>query len=82
MFSDEDSNFFMASLTLFSPIEVIPNRYTSTIFLKGLVLVTAIILTLLPKGLLFSADLIFLVTVLSLFFNFVFIAIFTLLLSL
>tara|TARA_Y100000992_G_scaffold110979_1_gene72253 strand:- start:412 stop:570 length:159 start_codon:yes stop_codon:yes gene_type:complete len=51
-------------------------------FLKGLVLVTATILTLLPKGLLFSADLIFLVTVLSLFFKFVFIAIFTLLLSL
>ena len=45
-------------------------------FLKGLVLVTATILTLLPKGLLFSADLIFLTTVLSLFFKFVFIAIF------
>ena len=72
----------MASLTLFSPIDVIPNWYTSTIFLKGLVLVTAIILTLLPKGLLFSADLIFLVTVSSLFLKFVFIAIFTLLLSL
>ena len=63
-------------------MEVIPNWYTSTMFLKGLVLVTATILTLLLKGLLCSADLIFLVTVLSLFFKFVLIAAFTLLLPL